>query len=233
MPIKRKEQTLILHPQRKEIYKILCETPGLYFFELSNILSLPQGTIDWHLRQLEKANLIKSIKFGGKRVYYPRNLRTEEVEMAFTAIKHPTAKKIFSCIANNEGTYQSDIARELNLHHDTVRHHVERMIEAGLISKYKEGRKTCYKLGPLGNKIQEESISSISDTYVSALIDILEDNCLVPTIIEKTKKSLTIRIECPGHQDTTFSISLGDWVLGEVEEKEILTEKKEQVDSLA
>ncbi|MHA1302743.1 MAG: winged helix-turn-helix transcriptional regulator [Candidatus Heimdallarchaeaceae archaeon] len=219
MPTKRKEQTLLLHPQRREIYRIICETPGMYFFELTNVLMLPQGTIDWHLRQLEKANLIKSMKFGGKRIYYPRNLRSKEVEKAFVAIKHPTAKKIFSYILNKEGCYQSEIAAELNIHHDTVRHHVERMINANLITKYKLGRKTCYKLGEIGEKIQEESINTISNAYITALIDVLEDNCLARTVIEKTKNSLTIRIECPGHEDSTFSIFLDSWEFGEIENK--------------
>ncbi len=211
MPIKRKDQILLLHPQRRDIYKIICETPGTYFFELTNALMLPQGTIDWHLRQLEKSGLIKSMKFEGRRIYYPKNLRSEEVEKAFVAIKHPTAKKIFSYVINHDGCYQSEIANALNIHHDTVRHHIERMISVSLISKSKIGRKTCYSLGEVGKKIQEESINTISNTYINALISTLEDNCLVPTILQKTKRSITIRIECPGHDDTTFSISLSDW----------------------
>jgi len=194
---------------------------GAYFFELSNVLETPHGTVNWHLRKLEEANLIKSMKFGGKRVYYPKNLRSEHVEKAFIVTKHPTAKKIFLYILNNEGTHQTQIAKELDIHHDTVRHHTKRMMDANLIEAFKEGRKTCYKLGEVGKQIQEESINTISRTYVAALMDVLEDNCLVPTIVEITPDSLTIRIECPGHEDSTFSISLGSW---EFEEEELEAE---------
>ena len=212
---KEKRLTLLLHPLRREIYRLVCETPGLYFFELSNILTAPHGTVNWHLRKLEEASLINTIKFGGKRVYYSKALRSEEVEKAFVVLKHSTARKIFAYIMNNDGCHQTLIARALGVHHDTVRHHVERMKTATLVSIFKDGRKTCYSLDDVGLKLQEESINTISNSYVAALMDILEDNCLHPEIEEVTKESLTIRIECPGKEDATFTISLSQWEFDE------------------
>ena len=58
--VKEKRLTLLLHPLRREIYRLVCETPGVYFFELSSTLTAPHGTINWHLRKLEEASLIKS-----------------------------------------------------------------------------------------------------------------------------------------------------------------------------
>ena len=215
---KDKHLALLLHPLRRDIYRLVCETPGTYFFEISNVLNAPHGTINWHLRKLEKAGLIKSIKFGGKRIFFPKNLRTEDVEKAFSVLKHETAQKIFLFILNNEGTHQSAIAKALNIHHDTVRHHVTRMIEAGLVRSYKNGRKTCYALDSVGQKLQEGSVNTISNTYVAILMDILQNNCLHPEIEEMGKDHLTLRIECPGHEDATFSISLDEWEFADFDE---------------
>jgi len=226
---KEKRLTLLLHPLRREIYRLVCETPGLYFFELSSALTAPHGTVNWHLRKLEEANLIKSAKFGGKRIYFSRTLRTEDVEKAFVVLKHLTARKIFAHILNNEGCHQTQIARALSIHHDTVRHHTLRMESAFLVSSFKDGRKTCYKLGEVGLKLQEESINTISNTYVAALMDILEENCLHPEIEEVSKNHLTIRIECPGKEDTTFSISLSQWTFDEEWEETITHQPKTEI----
>jgi len=226
---KEKRLTLLLHPLRREIYRLVCETPGLYFFELSSELTAPHGTVNWHLRKLEEANLIKSTKFGGKRVYFSRTLRSEDVEKAFVVLKHLTARKIFAYILNNEGCHQTQIARALGIHHDTVRHHTSRMEKAVLLESFKDGRKTCYKLGEVGLKIQEESINTISNTYVAALMDILEENCLHPEIEEISKDQLTIRIECPGREDATFTISLSQWTFDEEWEEEITPPKKQEI----
>ena len=116
---------------------------------------------------------------------------------------------------NNEGVHQTIIAKALEIHHDTVRHHADRMVKASLIEKYSEGRKTCYRLGDVGLKIQEESINQISNTYVAALMDILEENCLHPEVEEISKDQLTIRIECPGREDSSFTLSLSQWSFDE------------------
>jgi len=207
--------TLLLHPLRRDIYRLVCENPGSYFFEISSALTAPYGTVSWHLRKLEQAGLIKSMKFGGKRVFFPKSLRPKEVEKAFVVLKHETARKIFAFILNNPDCHQSQIAKALNLHHDTVRHHTSRMEAVQLIESYKIGRKTCYRLGLVGKKIQDESINSISSSYIGVLLDILEDNCLHPEIEELSKDHLTLRIECPGTEDTTLSISLGQWDFAE------------------
>jgi len=218
---KEKRLTLLLHPLRREIYRLVCETPGSYFFELSSTLTAPHGTINWHLRKLVEANLIKSSKFGGKRVYFSRTLRDEDVEKAFVVLKHATARKIFAYILNNEGIHQTIIAKSLGVHHDTVRHHADRMVKANLVDKFSEGRKTCYRLGEVGLKIQEESINQISNTYVAALMDVLEENCLHPEIEEMSKDQLTIRIECPGREDSSFTLSLSQWTFDEEWEESI------------
>ena len=227
--VKEKRLTLLLHPLRREIYRLVCETPGAYFFELSSTLTAPHGTINWHLRKLEEANLIKSRKFGGKRVYFSRTLRSEDVEKAFVVLKHATARKIFAYILNNEGVYQTVIAKALKIHHDTVRHHADRMSKAGLIEKFNDGRKTCYKLGEVGLKIQEESINTISNTYVAALMDVLEENCLHPEVEEITKDQLTIRIECPGKEDSSFTISLSQWSFDEEWEESVPDKQSKKV----
>ena len=89
------------------------------------------------------------------------------------------------------------------------------MESAFLVEKFHVGRKTCYKLGDVGLKIQEESINTISDTYVAALMDILQENCLHPEIEEVTKDHLTIRIECPGKENAVFTLSLSQWTFDE------------------
>lgn len=72
---KQKRLTLLLHPFRRDLYQVLCENPGTYLLELVSMLESPLGTLTWHLRILEREGLVKSIKFAGKRLYYPRMLR--------------------------------------------------------------------------------------------------------------------------------------------------------------
>ena len=100
--------SLLIHPLRRKIYSLLAENPGTYFFNLAKFLELPQGTLNWHLKRLEDAKLIKSIKYAGKRIFYPAELRTAEAERIFTALAKLPLMALFRALRNNNLHSESD-----------------------------------------------------------------------------------------------------------------------------
>ena len=200
-----------MHPLRREIYQLVCETPGSYFYEIVSALDSPQGTLSWHLRMLEKDGLIKSAKFGGKRLYFPKMLRSESAEKAFVILKNSTAAKVFDHIVNNPGCYQTEIAEILGIHHDTVRHHIVRLAEAELIDIMRDGRTVKYFPGDLGKELINGSLNILSERYIRFLFDKLEEGCMTPEILERDLTSISLRIECPNHEDILMKIELGPW----------------------
>jgi len=209
---KQKRLALLLHPFRRDLYTVLCENPGAYLLELVDMLESPLGTLTWHLRILEREGLVKSIKFAGKRLYYPRMLRSGQAEMAYSTLRSDTARKIFACIVNNPGCHQEKMAATLGVHHDTIRWHVSRMEQVGLLRIEKDGRKKKHYLAELGQALMQGSLNSISEAYVMFLMEKLEDGCLNPEIKERTTERITIRIDCPERgKDCFITINLTDW----------------------
>jgi predicted transcriptional regulator len=203
---------LLLHPFRRDLYQVLCENPGTYLLELVEMLESPLGTLTWHLRILEREGLVKSIKFAGKRLYYPKMLRSREAEMAYLTMRSETAQKIFAFIVNNPSCYQEQMAENLGVHHDTVRWHVTRMEEVGLCRVEKHGRKKKHYLDELGRALMEGSLNTISEAFVMFLLEKLEDGCLNPEIRESNEEQVTIRIDCPERgKDCFITIKLREW----------------------
>jgi predicted transcriptional regulator len=161
--------TLLLHPLRRDLYQVLCENPGTYLIELVTLLESPLGTLTWHLRILEREGLVKSIKFAGKRLYYPKMLRSQEAEMAYLTMRSETAQKVFAYIVNNPGCYQELMAEAIGVHHDTIRWHVTRMQKVGLIKVKRKGRKKMHFLDILGENLLRGSLNSITETFVLKL----------------------------------------------------------------
>ncbi len=218
---RQKRMTMLLHPFRRDLYQVLCENPGTYLLELVDMLESPLGTLTWHLRILEREGLVKSIKFAGKRIYYPKMLRSQEAEMAYLTMRSDTAKKIFAYVVNNPGCYQEQMADTLGVHHDTIRWHVSRMEEVGLVKVIREGRKKRHYLAELGELLMTGSLNVISEAYVLFLIEKLEDGCLNPEIREKSTDHVTIRIDCPQRgKDCFITINLREWQFDFVEEEE-------------
>jgi DNA-binding transcriptional ArsR family regulator len=218
----------LLHPIRREIFKLIVEAPGSYFYNLTKAFgdestnpSSP-ATVQWHLRKLINAGLIDTVKHGGKRVYYPKGLRDKEVEKAYTILRNKTAKEIFQFIVNNENAYQKQIASAIRdgVHHDTVRWHTQRLAEVGLIEERSEGRMVKYSIGPFGKKLLDGSLNVLKENFIYHLTNILKENCLYPTITEQTKDKLIVKIACPGSDDIELSIQLSQWSMDSISDEE-------------
>ncbi|MEM2959186.1 MAG: winged helix-turn-helix transcriptional regulator [Candidatus Freyarchaeota archaeon] len=210
-----KRLTLLFHPVRREIYRMICEKPGTYFLEIASELATPPGTLSWHLRTLQKAGLIGSFKYGGKLVYFPKVLRDKETEKAYFNLRSETAKKIFRYILDHPGCHQREIAKNLGVHHDTVRWHVGKMVETNLIDMKKEGRRVHYFLGEMGKKLLEGSLNVITDAFVLYLMDRLTERAQNPEIIGKSSDRVSVKLDCPDLQeDCTLVIQLKKWEFG-------------------
>ena len=177
MPMRNSTEDTIflLHPTRRSIYKILCENPGTYFYRLMSQIpkydkKVSSATLLYHLGKLEEDGLITSEKIDGKRLYFPKIFEIKTLNGRFMLLKNENAKAIFLYILNNENCFQNQLARALDLHHDSIRYHTLRLVDAELIEKEKEGRLVRFKIGELGKKILEGSLSLFSESYIRFII---------------------------------------------------------------
>lgn len=198
------------HPIRQEVYRWICENPGAYFFEIANALSIPTGTLSWHLRVLEAEGLLEKVKFGGRVIFFPRYLRNAKIEKALLLLRNENVRRIFDIVASNPGISQSEIVERFGLHQDTMRWHMKRMIKAGLIRVEKEGRRNKYYLGEAGKAIVSGEVRKISPSFVDFLMDRLHSERLSPELKSIQASSLTIKLKPTGpyESERVFTIDL-------------------------
>ncbi len=208
---KDKRSVLLMHPVRREIFRIVSESPGSYFFEIASALEMPSGTVSWHLKKLETAGLVDTMRFAGRRIFFSKGLRNPEVEKAFVVLRSSATQQVFMYILNNDQCYQAQIAEELKHHHDTIRHHIQRLKEAKLITSFKKGRSVHYTLGQIGKLILNSNTEIISQAFVEHLFEKLKDECLTPEILDHEAGRISIRISCVGKEDVTLSLNLKGW----------------------
>ncbi len=211
----QREISLLMHPARRRIYSIVCESPGTYFQQIAESLEIPPGTLAWHLKKLEEDGLLGTLKYGGKRIFYPVALRSPEIERIYYAIKGETARKIFLYVLNSPGKMQIEIAQALDLHHDTIRYHLAALEEVKLVELIRHGRTVRVMKGSAAIRLQEGSVNYITDAFVNFLTNKLVDGCLHPEVVQRTSDRLVLRIECPVGEDILMTIDLTDWKLEE------------------
>jgi predicted transcriptional regulator len=137
------EEKVLLNDTRREIYNYILDNPGCHLRELSKNLNKSVSTITWHLRILEKANLVKSKKLGNKIIYYPASMDVRDLPLLY--LKNETQKRIFEYLLKNS-TYLRKIAKDLNLNVETVRYNLRKLESLGIVESKEEGNKIIYKI---------------------------------------------------------------------------------------
>ncbi len=153
-------------------------------------IKLSSATVIYHLKKLSEEKLLKTEKVDGKRIYYPTGLRNVEIERIFMLLQNENARLIFQFIINNDKPFQNEIARELQVHHDTINYHTTHLIDAGLIEKEKEGKFTRFKIAELGQELINGSLNIITEQYVNYIFEKLSSSCHFPENHRKNAESL-------------------------------------------
>ena len=136
------------HPMRQDLLRTIETAPGVHLRELASRHGTAVTNTQWHLRKLEMANLVKTQKVQGRRLYYPvqggQESRTRAIENA--ALHNPNAGRVTEFLAAHAGCNQRAVAEALGMNPGTVRWHLRRLELAGLVRSIQEGTQTRYFL---------------------------------------------------------------------------------------
>jgi predicted transcriptional regulator len=144
-------KNVLHHPLRQALLQTVQDEPGAHLRELAARHQTAVTNTQWHLRKLEMANLVKTQKVQGKRVYYPvqGGVATRDRAIQNAALRNPNAEAVRAFIATNPGCEPAAIANGLHLNPGTVRWHLRRLEDANLLRIIDEdGSQHYYAMTP-------------------------------------------------------------------------------------
>ena len=130
--------------QNESRLKILTEilnNPGIHHNELLRGCELNKGQLQWHLDTLLKHSIIKKEKYGQYAIYFPITSSKDAIELfknQFT--KSKTTLKVLNSIKKYPGINSAEISRNLNLSRNSIKYHIDKLLEKHLIKFEKKGR---------------------------------------------------------------------------------------------
>ncbi|MBI2077719.1 MAG: winged helix-turn-helix transcriptional regulator [Euryarchaeota archaeon] len=146
------------NPQRSMLYGFIKGNPGVHLKQLSNEFRMKTSTVLWHIRKLEHADLVRSKKANGYRVFYPVSggMEAKQLSTAVTALSNGNAKQIFEFVAINPGAHRRILSSRLTINPGTVRWHLKKLREAGLVAELAQDRFSTYYATDLGLKAMRQ-----------------------------------------------------------------------------
>lgn len=170
---KRKYEIFTLEIRRK-IFHYIKNNPGLHLRELARRLEIPKTTFDYHLRYLEKQEMI--LKKQDRKFY--RYYATKNVDNKYKTVIGLLREKILRRIILFLFLYPEhtrfDIANDLGNSPSTISHHLKKLIDNDIVEKDSSGHKYIYRIknqSELYNLLILYENSLSEDIIVTYLLD--------------------------------------------------------------
>jgi len=126
---------------RLNILTQILNNPGIHHNELLRKCNLNKGQLQWHLDTLLKHSIIKKEKYGQYTIYFPITSSKE----AIGAFKNQFAKskttlEVLNTIKKYPGINSAEISRILNLSRNSIKYHIDKLLEQHYLRLEKKGR---------------------------------------------------------------------------------------------
>lgn len=126
---------------RLKILTQILSNPGIHHNELQRTCDLQKGQLQWHIETLLKHNIIKKEKDGQYAIYFPITFSSEAIRIYRNRLtKSKTTNFVLDTIKKNPGIISAEISRMLNLSRNSIKYHIDKLIEKQLIKVEKKGR---------------------------------------------------------------------------------------------
>lgn len=142
--------------QRQRILEIARDRPGVHFRELRRELDTGGGLLEHHLDKMLQANLLVEHDGDGYRCYFPAGAVDREVMEAAETLRSENAQAVLETLHEEPGASAKELAEELPLTPSGVSYHVDRLAEAGLVEKGRDGRSLALSLSDVGRRAIDE-----------------------------------------------------------------------------
>jgi predicted transcriptional regulator len=159
--IARVEEGRALDGVRRDIVEYVKHNPGEHFAGIMHEFDMSPSSTTYHLKVLEETEQLVSHRDNKyKRYYLAGNTLSVDVQdknykELMAVLKNTTTRKIVWYLLDHQGANQKEVSEYLELHPSTVNWHANRLFNAQIIDKSKNGKEISYTV------MNEDSVRTV------------------------------------------------------------------------
>jgi len=129
---------------RRDLYQYVRSNPGFHLREIARTLNLSITLADYHLRFLEKNDLVSWTMDGEYKRYYPRSrpgdpesraALTDDEKRVLAYLRQPVPFRVLAFLMEREAATHKEILAHVPVSPSTLSHHLKKMQYAGILAK--------------------------------------------------------------------------------------------------
>jgi len=183
-------ESLLMHPQRRELFRLLCLRPCATAGELARKAGLSANAVRWHLERLAGAELVVR---GPSATYHPRDLIDPADGPLLRVLGEGNTRHVFRAVLDASGTTQRELAEALGVSRQSVFKATNLLEAHKLVTSIEDGRFRRYYATDLLNR-RREANRARARAFADALVKRLAASGLTPHVLRKSDTQLLVRI---------------------------------------
>lgn len=182
-------ESLLMHPQRRELFRLLCQRPCATAGELARQSGQSANAVRWHLQRMAAADLV--VREG--TTYHPKGFIDPKDRPLFRLLAEGGSRDVFRAIADAPGLTQREVCEALGLSRQSVFKAASVLEAEKVIASIEDGRYRRYYPTDL-LKRRREAYASRARAFADALVKRLQVGGLAPHVLRRTDEQLLVRI---------------------------------------
>ena len=167
------DEEILAVKTRRDLYDFVRRNPGFHLREISRSLNLSITLADYHLRFLERHELITSAMDGEYKRFYPRSIPgqmdshpalSDQERQILAFLRQPVPLRVINFLMEREAATHKEILEQVPVSPSTLSHHLKKMQASGIIDRL-EATERGYRV------LEPKSVARLMVTYELATAD--------------------------------------------------------------
>jgi DNA-binding transcriptional ArsR family regulator len=129
---------------RQIIFEFVRDFPGTHLRGVQQALQLPLGTVEYHLRELVRLELVTEREDGIYRRYYVAGQMGGLDRELIGALRQEIPRRIVMHLLLNPGLNFGQVREAFSISGSTLHYHLKKLEKRGILSRRREGRETYF-----------------------------------------------------------------------------------------
>lgn len=142
---KQDEDTLLELDTRRAIYDHVKRAPGVHLRQIQRDLDIPLGTLEYHLHQMEKRELLVTRELTRFKAYFTNEGLDRRDRDILYFLRQTMPRRLALLVADRPGISFGQLKQAVPIAASTVSFHLKKLLDAGIIVEGKDGREKVFE----------------------------------------------------------------------------------------
>lgn len=157
---------------RRRVYQFIRDNPGTHMREIRRRLEMTLGNLEYHLRYLERHDMISVQDNGYKRYFIKQEIGIQDQKL-LSLLRQKIPRRVAIFLLQNPESSHQEIHETFDVAASTLSYHIGKLVDAGLVEKQREGRYNIYSVAD--ENVVARALVAYQESFVDDMVDSFVD----------------------------------------------------------